>query len=55
MKLIALLLISLILENIWVPSLSEMIKNLRTLESYISQYKKEKNQDKLSLNYSYLY
>ena len=50
MKLIALLLISLILEIICAPSFTEMIKNLRTLESYISQYKKEKNQSKVLLN-----
>ena len=42
MKLIAVLLVSLILENMCGPSFDEMIKNLRTLESYISQYKKEK-------------
>jgi len=42
MKLIAVLLVSLILENMCGPSFDEMIKNLKTLESYISQYKKEK-------------
>ena len=41
MKLIILLFASLILENICIVSFSDMIKNLRTLESYISQYKKE--------------
>ena len=42
MKLIVLFFTSLILGNICGPSFDEMIKNLRTLESYISQYKKEK-------------
>ena len=41
MKLIILIFASLILENICIISFSDMIKNLRTLESYISQYKKE--------------
>ena len=41
MKLIILIFASLIFENICIISFSDMIKNLRTLESYISQYKKE--------------
>ena len=41
MKLIFLLFVSLFIENICVTSFSDMINNLRILESYISQYKSE--------------
>jgi hypothetical protein len=41
MKLIYLLFLCLFIENIYATSFSDMIKNLRNLESYISQYKSE--------------
>jgi hypothetical protein len=41
MKLIYLLFLCLFIENIYATSFSDMIKNLRILESYISQYKSE--------------
>ena len=41
MKLIYLLFLCLFIENIHATSFSDMIKNLRILESYISQYKSE--------------
>ena len=41
MKLIYLLFLCLFFENIYATSFSDMIKNLRILESYISQYKSE--------------
>ena len=41
MKLIYLLFLCLFIENIYATSFSDMIQNLRILESYISQYKSE--------------
>ena len=41
MKLIYLLFLCLFIKNIYATSFSDMIKNLRILESYISQYKSE--------------
>jgi hypothetical protein len=41
MKLIYLLFLCLFIENIYATSFSDMIKNLRILESYIGQYKSE--------------
>ena len=41
MKLIYFLFLCLFIENIYATSFSDMIKNLRILESYISQYKSE--------------
>jgi hypothetical protein len=56
MKLIFLLFVSLFIENICVTSFSDMINNLRILESYISQYKTEtKSKESLtSLVVSYI-
>ena len=50
MKLIFILFVSLFLENICITTFSDMINNLRILESYISEYKKETNSKKTLTN-----